>query len=182
MEIINSCRVCKSKNLKRFFDLGKQPPANSLLNSLNEKENFYPLSLSWCADCNLVQLNETIDPKKLFSEYVWVTATSKTAREFSEVFCQELISRTKNPKEGYVLEVASNDGTFLLPFIRQGYKVLGIDPAKNLAETAESQNVPTKCVFFGRETAAKISEERGAGQNNFCQKRSASRCQYPGFC
>lgn len=100
--------------------MGKQPPANSLLNSLNEKENFYPLSLSWRADCNLVQLNETIDPKKLFSEYVWVTATSKTAREFSEVFCQELISRTKNPKEGYVLEVASNDGTFFASFYPPG--------------------------------------------------------------
>ncbi len=169
MEIINSCRVCKSKNLKKFFDLDKQPPANSLLKSANEKEHFYPLSLSWCAECNLVQLNETINPGELFSEYVWVTGTSKTAREFSEVFCRELISRTKNPKEGHILEVASNDGTFLVPFIKQGYKVLGIDPAKNIADMAGAEGVPTKCAFFGKETAKQILEERGPAKMIFAR-------------
>ncbi len=169
METINSCRVCKSKNLKKFFDLGEQPLANSLLKNLDERENFYPLSLSWCEDCNLVQLNETINPEELFSEYVWVTATSRTARDFSEVFCQELISRTKNPKEEYVLEIASNDGTFLLPFIKNGYKVLGIDPAKNVADMAEAEGVPTKCVFFGRETAKLLLEERGPARIIFAR-------------
>ena len=69
MKIISSCRVCKSRNIQEFFDLGEQPLANSLPKSLDIKERFYPLSLSWCADCNLVQLNQTINPEELFS---WV--------------------------------------------------------------------------------------------------------------
>ncbi|MDO8742954.1 MAG: methyltransferase domain-containing protein, partial [Candidatus Azambacteria bacterium] len=169
MEIIDSCRVCNSVNIVPFFDLGKQPAANSLLKSPIQKENFYPLSLSWCQDCNLVQLNETINPEELFSEYVWVTATSKTAQEFSEVFCQELINRTNNPKDGYVLEVASNDGTFLVPFIKKGYKVLGIDPAKNIVDMAMAEGVQTKCVFFNREAAEKILEENGPAKIIFAR-------------
>lgn len=172
MEKITSCRVCKSKDIKTFFDLGCQPLANSLPKNLNEKENFYPLSLSWCQKCNLVQLNQTISPKELFSKYIWVTATSKTAREFSETFYQELISRCqkrKDGKEGYVLEIASNDGTFLLPFIHAGHKVLGIDPAENIVKMAQANGVPTKCCFFGAEPAKKILEEYGSAQIIFAR-------------
>lgn len=166
---INSCRVCNSKNIKPFFDLGKQPPANSLLKNLQDDEKFYSLSLSYCSDCGLVQLNETLDPKDLFSQYVWVTNTSKTAREFSEIFYKELASRTENPKDKYVLEIASNDGTFLLPFKRDGFKVLGVDPAQNIAEMAEAAGIPTKCLFFGIDTAKDILKDEGSAQMIFAR-------------
>lgn len=152
-----------------FFSLGKQPPANSLLRDLSQKENFYSLSLSYCNDCNLVQLNETIDPKELFSQYVWVTNTSKTAREFSETFYKELVRRTENPKKKYVLEIASNDGTFLLPFKQNGFKVLGVDPAANIAEMAEAAGIPTKCLFFGIDVAKDILKQEGPAQIIFAR-------------
>lgn len=169
MPKINCCRVCKSKNLKTFFDLGMQSLANSLLKDLNRKEDFYPLSLVWCPKCNLVQLNYTVPPKKLFSEYVWVTGTSKTAREFAEIFCKELIQRSPKTKDSYVLEVGSNDGTFLIPFIRQGFKVLGVEPADNVVKIAKKNGIPTKCCFFGKETAKKIVKEKGPAQIVFAR-------------
>lgn len=169
MKTINSCRICKNKEIKTFFDLGQQPLANSLLKSPDEKEKFYPLSLSWCPDCNLVQLNQTVEPKELFSEYIWVTATSETARKFAETFYKELISRFDKEKKRYVLEVASNDGTFLVPFIRNGYQVLGIDPARNIAEMAEKNGVPTKCCFFGRQAAEELVKEKGLAQIVFAR-------------
>jgi len=152
-------RICESKNIKTFFDLGRQPLANSLPKTLDEKEDFYPLSLSWCPDCNLVQLNQTISPEKLFSEYVWVTGTSKITREYAETFYERIITRFPKSDKKYVLEVASNDGTFLLPFIRNGYKVLGVDPAKNIAALANSNGVPTKCCFFGKVAAKQLLKE-----------------------
>lgn len=127
------------------------------------------MSLSFCNDCGLVQLNETIDPKELFSEYVWVTNTSKTARDFSETFYKELVARTENPKEKYVLEIASNDGTFLLPFKREGFSVLGVDPAKNIADMAEAGGIPTKCLFFGIDTAKDILKNEGPAQIIFAR-------------
>ena len=159
METITLCRVCKNKNIKNFFDLGMQPLANSLVDNLDKKENFYPLSLSYCPNCRLVQLNQTIDPEILFSEYVWVTATSKTAKDHSQTFYKEIISRSSN--KGYVLEVASNDGTFLIPFMKNGYDVLGVDPAKNISEMAERNGIPTKCCFFKTETAKELVKQKG---------------------
>ena len=94
MERIKSCRVCKNQNIIEFLDLGEQPFANSLLINLDEKENSYPLSLSWCPDCSLVQLNQTAEPADLFSNYVWVTSTSKVAMQHAENLCYDILSRT----------------------------------------------------------------------------------------
>lgn len=161
MERIKTCRSCGGKNIVEFFDLGVQPFANSLLKSPDEKEKSYPLSLSFCPDCSLVQLNHTADPAELFSNYVWVTATSSTAQEHARRFCQEALSRAGGLKNSYVLEAASNDGTFLKPFIEKGIKVLGVDPAKNIAEKAAADGIPTKNRFFGEEAAREIIAESG---------------------
>lgn len=161
MDKIECCRVCNSKNIIEFLDLGKQPFANSLVVNLNERENFYPLALNWCSDCNLIQLTHTADPKDLFSNYVWITSTSKTAREYSKILYNEIISRTENLDKSYVLEVASNDGTFLLPFVQGGYNVLGVDPAENIIDIAVASGVPTKCKFFGVEAAEEITGDSG---------------------
>ncbi len=172
MENITSCRVCRSSSIKPFFDLGQQPLANSLPPSPTEKEIFYPLALYFCADCGLVQLGYTVDPKVLFSNYVWVTGTSKAANDFAEKFYKELVARAeggKGGKGGYVLEIASNDGTFLRPFIRDGYEVLGVDPAKNIADMAEMAGVPTKCLFFGIQAAREIVKEKGRAKMVFAR-------------
>ena len=161
MERIQSCRVCQGRNIVEFLDLGEQPFANSLLKSPRQPEKFYPLSLSWCPDCRLVQLNHTAEPADLFSNYVWVTATSQTAQQHARKFCQDVISRTQIPKSSYVLEAASNDGTFLKPFIEKGFKVLGVDPAKNIVDQAVADGVLTKCQFFGVESAGEIVAEYG---------------------
>lgn len=166
---ITSCRVCGETNLKPFFDLGLHPLANSLLNSAEEKEEVYPLALVWCPRCTLVQLTYTVDPKILFSHYVWVTGTSKGAQDFSEKFYAELVERTTDPKKDYVLEVASNDGTFLKPFKRDGYTVLGIDPAKNIVDMANEAGIPSEALFWGSKTAAEIKKERGPARMIFAR-------------
>lgn len=161
MKRISSCRVCKSRKIKEFLDLGDQPYANSLLKSPNDKDKFYPLSLSYCENCSLVQLNHTPDPKDLFSNYVWVTSTSGVAKNHAKVFCDDVVKQIKNKKKDYILEIASNDGTFLLPFIKKGYKVLGVDPAQNIADIAIENGIPTKCEFFGVKSAQKIKKDFG---------------------
>ena len=135
--------------------------ANALLKSSTWKEPRYPLNLVWCENCKLVQLDYTVNPKTLFSRYVWVTGTSKTAKDFSEIFYKRLINRTKRAKSGYVLEVASNDGTFLKPFINNGFEVLGIDPAKNIVDMAMRNGIPTKCAFWGEKTAKRLLNKNG---------------------
>lgn len=159
---ITACRVCQATDLKPFFDLGRQPLANSLPERSDEAEQTYPLSLSWCPGCHLVQLNETVDPKALFSQYVWVTSTSSTARDYAETFYQRTIAHLARPEEQkFILEIASNDGTFLIPFRDHGHRMLGVDPAQNIVAMAEKNNVPTRCAFFGEAVAANIAQTDG---------------------
>ncbi len=166
---LKSCRVCDSQKLDDFFDLGKQPLANSLLKSPEEKEFFYPLALSWCVDCGLVQLNYTVDPKVLFSNYVWITGSSKSVYAYADFFYNEFVKRGEFKKDGYVLEIASNDGTFLKPFIRDGYEVLGVDPAENVVELAVKNNIPTRCIFWSKESAEELIKEKGQASAIFAR-------------
>ena len=160
LEKISVCRICASSDLKPFFDLGEQPLANSLLKNPDEAEKFYPLSLSWCGNCELVQLNETINPNIIFRNYPWVTGTSKMAKDFSQVFSELALKKSKK-NTPFVLEVASNDGTFLMPFIKKGCRVLGVDPAENIAAIAVKSGVPTLPEFFNAEVSEKILESSG---------------------
>ncbi|MFN8670599.1 MAG: class I SAM-dependent methyltransferase [Candidatus Sericytochromatia bacterium] len=167
--IINSCRSCNSKNIIDFFDLGEQPFANSLKRDLNFKEKFYPLKLVFCDNCSLVQLNYTAPPNELFSDYVWLTSTSQTSRDYSKKFCDEVLKRIEISDNDYILEAASNDGTFLKPFKEKNIKVLGVDPANNLSEIANKDGIETICDFFGVKAVDKLLEDKGQAKVVFAR-------------
>jgi len=159
---IDKCRSCNSREIESFFDFGAQPFANSLLKSVNDQDEFYPLNLCICQKCSLVQLKHTADPEKLFSHYLWVTGTSSTARAYSEQFCEEALAHINEPiTKSYVLEIASNDGTYLRQFLNKGIKALGVDPAKNVVDGANAEGIETICEYFGEEFAKRIVRERG---------------------
>jgi hypothetical protein len=159
-EKISNCRICNSSEIETFMDLTDQPPANSLRSNLNEDLPNVPLQLVHCSNCSTIQLSATVDPKYLFSHYVWVTGTSKTAKEYSKYFSKNVLERS-NAKNPFVVEIASNDGTFLKDFAISGCKVLGVDPAKNIAEMASKEGVPTLAEFFNLETANTVKEKYG---------------------
>lgn len=147
------CRVCRSTDIKKFLDLGKQPFANALLKSPSQKEKKYPLELAFCMECSLVQLLYTANPKDLFSNYLWITGTSPVTRAHAEYFFKRVMK--DNQTKMKVLEVGSNDGTFLMPFKKAGMDVLGIDPAKNMKKLAQ---VPTITAFFNSKLARKYKK------------------------
>jgi hypothetical protein len=157
---VNSCRICGSQDLHEVLDLGMQPPANSLRETLAESVPEAPLTLIYCKQCSTAQLTATVDPYYLFNQYVWVTATSSTARAYSEIYADEVLVRTKLTTP-FVVEIASNDGTFLRKFMERGCKVLGIDPAENIASIASSSGIPTWAKFFDENIADKIFNDEG---------------------
>lgn len=158
---IVECRCCQSKRLIPFFDLGEQPLANALLERQDSPEKAYSLALAYCADCGLVQLDYTVDPQELFTHYVWVTSTSGTARCYARQFRDRALARLEGEPVRYVLEAASNDGTFLKPFQEKGMRVLGVDPAENIAEMANRDGIPTRAEFFSEEVADAVIAELG---------------------
>jgi len=159
-EVIDTCRICGSRELSDVLDLTSQPPANSLYKPSEETPPNAPLQLNFCDSCSAVQLSATVDPDYLFNRYVWVTGTSKTAVEYSHFFAKEVIARCKKSTPS-VLEVASNDGTFLERFKELGCEILGVDPAQNIAAEATSKGIPTVADFFTEEVAEKLTIEHG---------------------
>ena len=151
-ETISSCRICGSEDLNEFLNLGSQPPANSLTKKDDPEIQRVPLRLLFCNNCKVVQIGESVDPKFLFSKYVWVTGTSKGAHKHSKFFFESINKRNRGFKST-VLEIASNDGTFLKEFQNQGYEVIGVDPAINIAEIATSNGIPTIAQFFDEKFA-----------------------------
>lgn len=151
---INKCRICKSEKIVSFLDLKKQPSSNALRKNLKFPEYKIPLKLLFCKICKTVQLSSTTNPKFLFNHYVWVTKTSKSANDYSKVFCDRLLKKTK--KNNFILEIASNDGTFLKPFKKMKRKVMGIDPAKNIAKIANKEGIKTLPEFFSLNCAKKL--------------------------
>lgn len=158
---ITACRICKSEQIRVVLDLGAQPPANSLRDSLEMALPVIPLAICRCNNCTTIQLTETVKPEYLFRNYVWVTGTSATARDYSRRFCEESARRCSHDRSLFVVEIASNDGTFLKEFQEKGHRVLGVDPAENIAQIANEQGVPTWAKFFGRKVAGEIVLQRG---------------------
>ena len=156
------CRSCHSTNVQPILSLGRTPLANALLTQeqLAKPEKTYPLDLALCTDCSLVQITETVPPEELFSEYLYFSSFSDTMLRSAEALASRLIAERRLNDNSLVVEVASNDG-YLLQFYRdRGIPVLGIEPARNIAEFASQQRgIPTVCDFFGTECATTLRDE-----------------------
>ena len=159
---IQNCRISGSNNLITILELENQPLANTLKTALDVTENKFPLTLTYCPESSLVQLKETVDKELLFSNYPWVTGTSPTTRNYATQFFQRTVEAVKPGYNDLIVEIASNDGTFLMPFLQHGYhNVLGVDPAKNIVETANLRGVRTLDRFWGKELSAEIVSKYG---------------------
>ena len=154
------CRSCGNTDLKRVLSLGYQPLANNLLSKKNEKCELYPLEVNYCKKCHNCQLSVAIDPKKMFSNYLYTSSTSKVFRnhfvEAANKYSKEL---KLNKKKSYIIDIGSNDGVALKPFIDLGFKkVLGIEPAKNLAKLANKNKIKTFNGFLEKRILKKIKK------------------------
>ena len=154
------CRSCGNTKLKRVVSLGYQPLANNLINKKDEKCDLYPLEVNYCNKCHNCQLSVAVDPKKMFSNYLYTSSTSKIFRghfiEAAKKYTKEL---KLNKKNSYIIDIGSNDGVALKPFLDLGFKkILGIEPAKNLAKLANKNKIKTFNGFLEKKNIKKIKK------------------------
>jgi 2-polyprenyl-3-methyl-5-hydroxy-6-metoxy-1,4-benzoquinol methylase len=155
------CRFCGNHLEVTFCDLGMSPLSNAFLASdqLNRMEPFYPLHAYVCEFCRLVQLQAFETPDNIFSDYVYFSSYSETWLEHVRVYAQRMIGALGLGPNSQVVEVASNDGYLLKNFKAAGIPVLGIEPAENVANVAESAGIPSLVRFFGKETASDLAAD-----------------------
>jgi len=139
-----SCRCCGSKKLKRALSLGYQPLANNLLENIDDKTEVYPLELNVCEECFNCQLSVAINSDEMFSNYLYQSSTTQSFREHFISAAKKYISDFKLDINSYIIDVGSNDGIGLKPFLDLGFSnIQGIEPAKNLADIANKNGINT---------------------------------------
>lgn len=155
------CRSCGSPLQHTFVDLGMSPLANSYLKpeQLGGMEPFYPLHVFVCDRCWLVQLPEFESPEHIFSDYAYFASYSDTWLDHARNYVEQVTRRFGLNAQSRVVEIASNDGYLLQYFVQRGVPVLGIEPAKNVAEAAVAKGIPTLVRFFGSDLARELAAE-----------------------
>lgn len=155
------CRYCAKPLKKTFVDLGMSPLCQTHIepDRLNFMEPFFPLHVYVCGGCFLVQLPEHVAPKDIFVEYAYFSSFSDTWLSHARDYAEMMSKRLRLDSRSLVMELASNDGYLLQYFVAKGIPVLGIEPARNVAEVAVRKGIPSVTEFFGRELARRLAAE-----------------------
>ena len=158
-----ACRGCGETPLESLFNLGAVPSVNSFPTAEEvAREVAVTLEVCVCPRCFLVQLSALIPPPTLFTEYRYLSSASQTQVHYLQELARTLAARLGVTGETRILELGSNDGTFLAAFHPWTQHVLGVDPAKNLVSEAAARGVPMVAEFLSEKTAAVILREHGA--------------------
>ncbi|GMQ76433.1 MAG: class I SAM-dependent methyltransferase [Gammaproteobacteria bacterium] len=157
-----ACRFCATPLEHDFVDLGMSPLSNAFLEAdeLNRMERFYPLRAYVCGECFLVQLEEFESPDEIFRDYVYFSSYSDSWLAHAREFAAGATDRFGLDARSLVVEIASNDGYLLQYFNERGIPVLGIEPARNVAQVAIDAGIDTVTEFFGVALARRLREER----------------------
>ena len=155
------CRLCGTKVLECVLHLTPTPPANALVSAAekNQEQPTYPLDVYRCAECGHLQLIDIVDPNVLFTHYVYVSSTSPVMVGYLKDQCATIVRRLQLKPGDLVVEFGSNDGTLLRFFKEAGMRVLGVDPAANIAPDASE--IETLADFFGSNVGKRIREKYG---------------------
>src|SRR5262245_53175126 len=103
------------------------PLANAFLTAPDQfqSEPSFPLAVTACNDCGLVQLTYTVPAELLYRDYIYVSSTSDAVRAHAASLADSLIEQYQWGSSDCFVEVASNDGTVLKAFAARGLRVLG---------------------------------------------------------
>ncbi len=142
---LTHCLACGGDNLVKDIDMGHQPLVNNLKDSSDQGVMTYELIVNECQECSHKQLSIAVDPKILFSNYLYKSGTSETHINFFKKFCE-----TIGPPECWtrILDIGCNDGSMLAVFKEKGWQCYGIEPANHLAAEAMMKGLHITGDFF----------------------------------
>ena len=150
------CKITK-KRIKPFMSFGKMPIANGFIKKENfKKEFFFKMEVGFSKDLSLFQLNDHPKPTKMFNEnYPFFTSSSKyMVKHFKDY--SKWVKKNYGKNLSTIIEIGSNDGSFLKNFKSKKTKILGIEPSKNVADLANKYQINTINKFFNFKTAKSL--------------------------
>ncbi|MFA5129335.1 MAG: class I SAM-dependent methyltransferase [Patescibacteria group bacterium] len=160
-----TCRLCSQLLPNEIIlDLGFQPPSDEFIRpeELRSPHGYYPLQLQMCEACGHLQLSYHVDPRVLYQHnYPYEQSTTETGRKHYHLMASSLVDRLSAPADSLAIDIGSNVGVLLEGFRIKGMKVLGVDPAEDMARKAVERGIPTIADFFSLEVARRIRSEHG---------------------
>lgn len=152
------CRFCATRLDHTFVDLGMSPLCESFVKAddLNKPEVFYPLHVYVCSNCFLVQVEEFVSPREIYSDYAYFSSYSDSWLAHSKKYVNDMVDRFGFDENSLVAEIASNDGYLLQYFLEKRIPVLGIEPSHHVAAAALKKGVRTVSEFFGASTMPEL--------------------------
>lgn len=178
------CRFCGKEGIFKFLELGTMALANSFLTPeelTGVQEPKYPLDVFYCEHCGLVQIGYVVSPENLFKDYIYFSATSDLVHRHAAYLAESFQKRFGLGESSRVVEVASNDGTVLRYFKKTGVRVLGVEPAANIARVAVEGGIDTFNDFFNDTSALVLKERYGAADIILCRHVFAHVPEIHGF-
>jgi len=139
------------------------PPGDHYVTAerLGDPQPAYPMDLVMCSACGLAQLPDVVDPELLYRDYIYNTSVSLGLVQHFDRYAASVLTAVAPPDGSLVIDIGSNDGTLLRGFAKRGMRVLGVDPAREVARRATEDGLETLPTFFSSSLAAEILRERG---------------------
>lgn len=149
---ISKCRICNSKKIIEYLNLGNQPLANSFLTKKQiPEEKKYPLKLILCKNCSLSQLSIVVNPKIIFNDYDYLSSSSKALKNHYAKLVSSIEKKYINSNNTTVLDIGCNDGILLKNYKKRIKNIVGIEPS-NASLKIKNKKINIINKFFNFET------------------------------
>lgn len=156
----HTCRLCHTADLTVVVKLQPSPLADEYIISSQKKkpQPCYPLNLLLCNICGHVQLQDVVAPTTIYPDYLYETVSSLGLIRHFTSYVQYVARQIGPPAGSLIVDIGSNDGTLLKAWKAEGFRVLGIDPAKKIARLATQSGIETLPKFFTPTVARTIKK------------------------
>lgn len=159
----DTCRLCDSSNMHCVVELKPIPLSEGYTVDAEKAKEAprFPIDMYMCEDCGHVQQSDVIDPKVLWNSYTYFSGEAKGMPEHFRNIASKIVGDVNPPKDALVIDIGSNDGSLLKPFKEEGYRVIGIDPATEVAARANAAGIQTFNELMSLDLAKKIRQDHG---------------------
>ena len=158
-----TCRLCDSANVELVVKLEPIPLSENYCSDSEAGLNAprYPVDLYMCRDCGHVHQLDVVDSKSLWENYTYYSGDAQGMPEHFNQVANEIIEEFSPNNGSLVIDIGSNDGSLLRPFKDGGYRVLGIDPATEIARIATQMGLETIPELMTLKLAQEIKIKHG---------------------
>ncbi len=161
---IDSCRSCQNPNLEVVWELENSPYGDLYRSTAKEalEVGFETLTLGFCTACKMLQLLEITDLLSTYDDYLYRSSVTNALSSYYIQTAERLISDYGLSRGDLIVDIGSNDGTFLSGFLNNELNVLGIEPTRENANTAKLRGIHTLNEYFEAQTVDRILREAGS--------------------